>query len=334
MSERLQNIACELLPAVAYGDAFGVPVETKSAAEIAAQHGYITELLPTRDNPYFPGELDEGTTSDDERLTEAVIEAVVEARGFSLDSQQRALIKAYEETPKRMTPKGIKVRGWGGSTTNAVHNMMRGVSPERSGHPGGTGNGVVMKMSGLVVMQELLGLEPAVRYEQYDQLTNMTHDSDIARLCTRLHGDVVTAVLHDGLKAIPDAARRALAMSDGFGDERALLLRAVEQPCQSFEALVDRYAAGRGGKEYGFYVPETLAIVYDVALGSGGDFETAVQRAANLGGDADSTASIVASMIACSSGGEYEKPRDMHKVQNIEKLYVISSKLATIACAD
>ena len=110
-----------------------------------------------------------------------------------------------------------------------------------------------------------------------------------------------------------------------------MLHQAVYNPCQTDEELAERYAAGKLGTDYGFYVPETLAIAYDIFLGAGGDMQAAVYRAVNLGGDSDSTASIVAAMIACQSGGAYKEPPDMESVQGIERLRTVSTQLAEAA---
>ncbi len=331
MNERIQRAAHELLPAIGYGDAAGVPFETKSAHEIA-ERGGVTELMASYDNPFFKGIWDPGTTSDDTQLSVAVAESLIEAGGFSLDALRDRHIAAYYETERTQRTDGRTiVRGWGGSTTRALERLIQGVPPEESGQPEGNGNGVVMKMAPLAIWQALHGVDVAMRHEQYDKLTTMTHDSDVARLCTRVHGEVLDALLHGG-RTLRDSVHESVQPANGvFPDEAALLLRAVDAPCQDFDQLVERYAAGKSGKKYGFYVPETLAIVYDIMLGSGGDFDQAVYWAVNLGGDCDSTASIVASMIACSSRGEYEKPQDIHKVQNISRLYEVSRKLGDIA---
>ena len=110
-----------------------------------------------------------------------------------------------------------------------------------------------------------------------------------------------------------------------------MLHRAVYNPCQTDEELAERYAAGKLGTDYGFYAPETLAIAYDIFLGAGGDMQAAVYRAVNLGGDSDSTASIVAAMIACQSGGTYKEPPDMESVQGVEQLRTVSTQLAEAA---
>ena len=330
MSELIRNAAQELLPAIGYGDAAGVPFETKSAAEIA-ERGGASELTPSYDNPFFKGVWEAGTTSDDTQLSVAVAESLIEAGDFSLDALRDRHIAAYYETERTQRTDGRTiVRGWGGSTTRALERLIQGVSPEESGQPEGNGNGIVMKMAPLAIWQALNGVDAPTRLEQYDKLTTMTHDSDVARLCTRIHGEALDAILHTG-RSLRDSVHESVGLaSNVFPDEAALILRAVDAPCQDFDRLVERYAAGKSGKKYGFYVPETLAIVYDIMLGSDGDFDRAVYWAVNLGGDCDSTASIVASMIACASGGEFEKPSDMHKVQNVEKLAQLSMQLAAI----
>lgn len=330
MSEKIRGAARELLPAIGYGDAAGVPFETKSAAEIA-QRGEVSELMPTHDNPFFKGVWEAGTTSDDTQLSVAVAQSLIVAGRFSLEALRDTHIDAYYETERVQRTDGRTiVRGWGGSTTRALERLIQGVSPEESGQPGGSGNGIIMKMAPLAIHQALGNVDAQTRTKQYDHLTSMTHDSDVARLCTRVHGEVLDVLLN-GTGTLQDSVHESLAaVGQEFPDEATLLLRAVDTPCRNFDELVERYAAGKSGKKYGFYVPETLAIVYDIMLGTEADFEKAVYWAVNLGGDCDSTASIVASMIACSSHGDYQKPQDMHKVQNIDRLAQISLQLANL----
>ena len=316
MSERYA-IAESLLPAIAYGDAFGLPAEGKSAQEIKDRYGVLTELVAPQAHPFFPYET-RGVTSDDTQLSVAVADSVVEARGYSLDSQVRQHLIAYELTPQIEDDGVLVARGWGKSTIESIERMKNGLNPEQAGQPGGAGNGVVMKMAPLAIWQTFEGLDTQKRHEQLNGLTNLTHKSEIARLCTRLHGDVLDAILTgdrsvaDVIEALPEWH------TEDFPKEIAAIRQAVLEPCGTFDELVARYAEGKSGKRYGFYVPETLAITYDIFLGSKGDFETAVRWAANLGGDADSTASIVASMIACSSKGEFERPKDFSDVQDYE----------------
>ena len=325
-TERIYQAARQILPAIAYGDAAGLSVEGKPAEHIHERYGRIAELQAPSDHPFFPGSA-RGTVSDDTQLSLAVARSLIN-NGFSLESLADEHAAAYRQVPR--TAEGVP-RGWGGSTIKAVERMISGVSPRKSGEKGKAGNGVVMKMAPLVVWQVLGEVDKRTRRGQYDLLTNMTHNSEIARICTRLHGEVLSALLEG--RTVSEAADRfiqTLAVND-FSKESELLHRAVYNPCQTDEELAERYAAGKSGTGYGFYVPETLAIAYDIFLGAGGDMSAAVYRAVNLGGDSDSTASIVAAMIACQSGGAYKEPPDMESVQGIEQLRTVSTQLAEAA---
>lgn len=324
--ESIYNAACEVLPAIAYGDAAGLPVEGKSAEYIRERYGIITELQAPSDHPFFPGGA-RGTVSDDTQLSLAVARSLIN-NGFSLESLADKHVAAYRQASR--IAEGVPC-GWGGSTVKAVERMISGVSPRESGEKGKAGNGVVMKMAPLVVWQVLGEVDKRTRRGQYDLLTNMTHNSEIARICTRLHGEVLSALLEG--RTVSEAADRfiqTLAVND-FSKESELLYQAVYNPCQTDEELAERYAAGKSGTDYGFYVPETLAIAYDIFLGVCGDMQAAVYRAVNLGGDSDSTASIVAAMIACQSGGVYKELPDMESVQGIEQLRTVSTQLAEAA---
>ena len=326
-TERIYQAARQILPAIAYGDAAGLLVEGRPAEDIRERYGRITELQAPSDHPFFPGST-RGTVSDDTQLNLAVARSLLKNNGFSLESLADEHVATYRQVPR--TAEGVP-RGWGGSTVKAVERMISGVSPRKSGEKGKAGNGVVMKMAPLVVWQVLSEVDERTRRGQYDLLTNMTHNSEIARICTRLHGEVLSALLEG--RTVSESADRfiqTLAVND-FSKESELLHQAVYNPCQTDEELAERYAAGKLGTDYGFYVPETLAIAYNIFLGAGGDMQAAVYRAVNLGGDSDSTASIVAAMIACQSGGAYKESPDMESVQGIERLRTVSTQLAEAA---
>jgi ADP-ribosylglycohydrolase len=98
-SEILRQTGEILIPAIAYGDAAGLPVETKTARYIAENYGRISQLLPPVDNPFFRGQFEAGTWSDDTQLSLAVSEALIMADGFDLDAQAETHIAEFERTP-------------------------------------------------------------------------------------------------------------------------------------------------------------------------------------------------------------------------------------------
>jgi ADP-ribosyl-[dinitrogen reductase] hydrolase len=328
-TEALYHKGASLLPAIAYGDAAGLPVETRSADYIRQRYGRITELLPSNENPFFAGAYDPGQWSDDTQLSLAVARSLVNTGGFSLTDQAREHIAAYDETPD-MEWKGVTVkRGWGKSTLKSIRQLKDGVSPEASGVEGGAGNGVLMKMAPLVYWQVSRSVDVAERYGQYDSLTSMTHDSDIARLTTRVHGDMLAYLMEaqytqEGFyERLVTSARthEATLGTDGSFSQSILYLA---QPVNAETILSNTDGQG-------FYAPQTLAMAYGAFVARGGHFTESVFEAVNLGGDTDSTASVVAAMSCLAMNESLRIPIDHQNIDRLTMIKRVSQQLANTA---
>ena len=321
----LRNIGEILLPAIGYGDAMGLPVETMSHQKIRESYGTINGLVRPIHNLYYADNFPAGTTSDDTQFSEAIARALMDNNGFSIESQAAEHLRIYNESSWFRDHKSrLSIRGWGGSTTESMGGLASGISPLESGQKNGAGNGILMKMAPLVFWQAAREIPRSIRYEQYDQLTTMTHDSDAARACTRLHGDVMYWLMNNpesSMERIREYALGFLACT-ATADPNLHIERALSMPEQDINGLVERYAAE--DSKYGFFAPDTLAIAYDVFLAADGDYTRAVIHVANLGGDADSIASIAGSMASARSGGQFIPPADFEKTQDYERLSKLS----------
>jgi ADP-ribosylglycohydrolase len=336
--KHLESVGDALLTAVAYGDAAGLPVETKSAGYIAKKYGYIDHLIAPTENPFYGGDLPAGSWSDDTQLSLTIASALVKADGFDILSIARAHIEAYDQTPEVVSENGKVVkRGWGGSTTRSIERMINGISPSLAGEKGGAGNGILMKLSPLVFWQVARHMSDEQRYTQYDQLTTMTHDSDVARVCTRVHGDVLQYLLSQEYDAvafinyvIDSAEYHESHLKTNHDTSQGLhYLQQNNQPSSS--QILQQFDNPTSGFKYGFYAPETLAIVYGAFMSHAPDFNRAVYAAVNIGGDSDSTASIVASMIHFLCNGEQTLPDDCDKIVDSPLLQKVSRELTTLA---
>lgn len=334
---RLQGEA--LISAIAYGDAAGLPVETRTADYIGENYGVIAELIPTNENPFFGSAEQPGTWSDDTQLTLAVAKALIRAKGFDLATMAQTHLDAYDETPEIMRKGRMVKRGWGGSTTNAMDKLREGVDPLHTGTIDGTGNGVLMKMAPLAFWQKARKTPVRTAYEHYDQLTNMTHNGAVARLTTRVHGDMLAYLLRDeytkqqfmtvleGSLALHEFEMREWGHRDGIGpgflrDQLKYLYGDVTK-----ETILSE----TDGK--GFYAPQTLAMAYGAFIAHDGEFTPAVYEAVNLGGDTDSLASIVASMSTFKTKEALRMPLDHQNLDRLDELKFVSRQLAATALA-
>lgn len=316
-----------LLPAIAYGDTAGLPVETRSAAYITDKYGRIDQLIPTSENPFYIGTYSPGLWSDDTQLSLAVAQGLIDANGFDIQTQVEQHIRAYDFTPE-IERRGIQVkRGWGRSTIEALERLKSGVGPRISGTKDGAGNGVLMKMAPLAYWQAVRGVTAEERYKQYDTLTTMTHDSDIARLTTSVHGDILVSLMENGY----DRQRFINTLSHSIG------LHAFRLGLnQNEQSSVFRYLKGGVTKDTilahtdakGFYAPQTLAMAYGAFVAHDAEIESSIYEAVNLGGDTDSTASIVAAMAVFAADEKQELPADSIAIDQLAMLQRVSTQLA------
>jgi ADP-ribosyl-[dinitrogen reductase] hydrolase len=330
--------AHNLIPAVAYGDAAGLPYE----AQEPRPHGSLDGLRDTTTNPFI-GEYPPGTWSDDTHLTLAVAKSLIAARGFDLESQADWHVEAYQHVkgdtrvPDMVPPlvTNDKQNGWGSSTTQSVERLACGISPRKSGEPGGAGNGILMKMSPLVAWQLGNDVPTADAEQQLVDLTRMTHDSPVAVITSLTHRRYLERISSgtDARTALVEAHQESVGLEEAFGVNQLLsdaLGRIatddfLEQP--SRDKILTAQPAGRKPKYFGFFAPETLVMTY-------GSFvlertlPKSVFRAVELGGDSDSTGSMVAAMSVFAGQTVGPELPDYKKIFDLKRLERISADLA------
>ena len=125
---------------VAIGDALGKPVEMCKPQAIIEKYGRIEDYQDCSSHKYFDNDH-KGTTTDDWQLTKAIARAFIKTGKFDLDEIAVEHGKEF----------AISVRGWGGSTREAVARIVEGTHWKEAGKTEkenrGTGNGVCMKAS-------------------------------------------------------------------------------------------------------------------------------------------------------------------------------------------
>lgn len=330
--QHLQKVGEDLLPGVAYGDAAGLPVEAWPAERIKETYSSLDRLIPTKSNPYFRGQHEPGTWSDDTQLSVAVAEALIDSDVFDLNAQATAHIQAYQQADKSPKPRENWPIGWGKSTTRSVRRLMDGVHPLNSGEVDGGGNGVLMKMAPLVFWHKASSSFRAQAYWQLDELTRMTHNSPEAIIASRIHADVLSDLLSENGQIRKAADLGAFALGQAILHEAHF----------GFEGLVseglkyltervpdsDRILDATDGN--GLYCPQTLAMTYGAFM-MGGNFTDRVYGAVNLGGDTDSTAAIVAAMSVFADRKIHPIPEDFEQVKELDRLKTLSRQLAVAA---
>lgn len=337
---KIEQVGKALLPAIAYGDAAGLPFEGRRS--VVEPHS-VTGLRDITQNTYV-GEQVAGTWSDDTHLSIAVSKALIKARGFNLDAQVDAHIQSWKfidgqhndpEWASPITSTEGGVAGWGGSTTKAVEALANGVSPAESGMDGGAGNGVLMKMAPLVLWQLGQSIPLGVSEQQLVQFTRMTHKAPEAVSSTLVHADMLLELLYpiSSTTSLQDrllsTINYAVEVDKEFDPEcktsSALkkLVPHIQAESLSRDVILEATAATNG-----FYAPDTLVMAYGSFLLEHAA-PNSIYRGVELGGDADSIGSIIATM-SLFNNGTFDKPSDYGKLFQAERLEEVSSQLATL----
>ncbi len=318
--KKYEIVGEKLLPVIAYGDAAGLPVETWSADKIKARHGKINELLPADTNPFYD-DIPLGSWSDDTQLSRAIVHALIKAGGFDIRSIVDEHIVELRQTPEVVLDDGSKkYRGWGRSTTESINKIIQTGEIAGSGQKGLSGNGVLMKLSPLVLWQAAKDIPEYERHSQYDALTAITHDTDDARTTTKIHGDILYELV-TGALAYNDIRKRALELAKEYtipGQfDLASLLSTLQSPSITSESILHETDAK------GFYAPQTLGMVYGGLALRATSLRETVYNLVNLGGDTDSTASIGAATYLFAHPTT-SLPKDIDKIVARESLQYLS----------
>jgi len=245
-----------------------------------------------------------GTCTDDTQLTLATALAMIESGKFDMDSIAAWHVKAYKDTTS----------GWGGTTKDAVKKISEGEHWSKAGEfigqeNRGFGNGVPMKVAPLAAYFVLTN-----NFSNYKQIlldfTSMTHQTSVAVSSCQAH---VAALMYCLNSTVEDFRVRAFLREvteascigrdyytkpvDDITDKLESLLKIYDVPDLLFddEYLVKEFGGGT------CYVYNSLPFSYAFFLRGPFSIET-LYDVAYAGGDADTNASFVASMLGAICG--------------------------------
>ena len=271
---------------VCVGDALGVPVEFTSRdkrikSPVTSMEGYGTYHQPP------------GTWSDDTSLTFCLAESL--CSGFSLDIIAQSFCRWYEE--EFWTPHG-KVFDIGGTTRDAIENLLAGVSPVMAGgiEERNNGNGSLMRILPLAYYHKSLTFSELL--ERVHQVSSITHRTTLCQMAggiyisiaiNLLRGDEPTTAYLQGIEAVRDIYNQPPYSSEIHRFSRVFSGQIHHLPVDEIQS--------------GGYVIDSLEAAIWCLLNST-SYSEAVLKAVNLGGDTDTTAAIAGGLAGIYYGVE------------------------------
>ena len=315
---------------LAVGDALGKPVETLSAKTIRERHGEVKEYLSCSGHKWFNGHM-QGTWTDDTQLSLAIARAFVNKGEFNLDEIAREHVNEF----------AVNVKGWGGSTREAISKIATGVHWSQASITNkanrGSGNGVAMKVAPISVYMALTN--PACEQEKWKKdLQNIMH---VAIMTHRTSMAITSGLAHTFavfkcLNSTPDNFDRASFIRTICGAGmigRQQLPETIESDdiANRFdmvhdyenietEEIINRFGGGS------CYVYDSLPFTYMFFLRNPYTIQS-LYDCVSAGGDTDSNGSMLACMLGALHGTSIFPQNLVDGLDQKEMILEIADKL-------
>ncbi len=313
-----------MLIGTAVGDALGMPVECLSANEIHERFDRVTELMP-----HPKDERPAGTWTDDTQLTMVVMTSLAASQGLDLLDMSELHIDAFVES---------QGRGWGSSTITACNRLFNGADPLDSGKVGGAGDGTAMKAAPIGIYAYLDKGDEDTVLDISKQLAPMTHMDvrPVIGMATQaLMAYWICKAVDKGEfpahgPVMEELIQIALELEEEMGDISPHYEREKQHKENVFSHKLELVAAWLAGDEdekalaasvgNGIYVNEAGPFALGMFLRYGQDFEQAVVRTVNMGGDTDTTAAMVGALAGTWCGKEAIPERLRDPIESVGPL--------------
>ncbi len=284
---------------VTIGDRLGAPAEKMTACEIRSHFDRICDFTHG-DEP-----------TDDSQLTFVTMDAFIESGGaFEMDKIAAAHVRAYEDP----------WRGWGRSTRKACGQLARNVHWSKSGQADGAGNGVIMKISPLALWQSVQDEDLPDFLHKCVVFGKMTHMGTPALVGGAVHAVALATLLEkkDSFVHVPTFLSFLRGIALELEEELLPWDDKISSQLANISDYIDYGTGGRlkrhtldeiahlfgGGGSYAYY---SFGLSYAIWARSMLNAENpspfdGVLEAVNAGGDTDTNASIVGSLVGALHG--------------------------------
>lgn len=311
------NIKNRLLPTIyggIIGDCLGVPVEfnERGSYEITDMIGYGTYNQP------------KGTWSDDTSLTFCLMENMIE--NGNPDNLMKKFVKYREEG--YMTPYN-EMFDIGITISNSIDNFLNGTKASKCGGRSeqDNGNGALMRISPLTfdLCYNFNFLEKCAIIKKY---TEITHAHPRALVGSIIFIELLIRFYCNN--SLEDAIQRIQKLFNEHFPEN----HAYQKELKFYSKIFDKNFLKLDEKEIksSGYVVDTLeAAIW--CVGTTQDFESAVLKAVNLGGDTDTVASITGSLAGMIYKMEGIPDKWLNQIVQKEKVDLIIKRFM-LDCAD
>ena len=301
-----RNYLKDLLYGVSVGDALGVPVEFESRE-------YLTENPVTKMTLGGVHDQGIGVWSDDSSLTFCLAEAIIE--GYDIHNLANKFVKWKNEGYWTATGEVFDI---GNTTRQSIINLSKGIHPKLAGGLDeiDNGNGSLMRILPLVILLKDLSIEK--RFDLVKEVSSITHAHTRSVISCFYYLEFAFQLMegkdkieiYENLKI---TVSEFLNSNEIYNDESIHFNRLLNGNIHELEEELI---------QSGGYVIQTLEASIWCLLTSN-NYENAVLKAVNLGGDTDTTGAVTGGLAGLMYGFK-SMPKlwvaSIRKINEINKL--------------
>ncbi|MCP8304205.1 MAG: ADP-ribosylglycohydrolase family protein [archaeon] len=312
----LRSVGC--LAGVAIGDSMGMPTSGFSPEQIREKFGKVVSFLDAPKGHLVHDGLKAGQVTDDTQITLVLADAIIKDGFVSSEGFARRL---WEWSVKS----GASIKRFlGPSTRGALEKVAKGNKIQDVSGLGAT-DGAAMRVSPVGIVDAGLDLKEVV--EDVAKSCAFTHNTDVAiSAASAVACSISKAVVGDcSVDDIIEAGMKGARLGAQFGslypaapvDKRIELAMNLVSHAKSLEEVIDSLynyvGAGIGSNE-------AVPTAFGVFAATDGEPMDAIIMATNIGGDADTIASIAGGIAGAFKGIEAFPKEMVEKVVKVNEL--------------
>ncbi len=282
-----RNYLKDLLYGVCVGDALGVPVEFESRE-------YLKKNPVTKMGSGGVHDQGTGVWSDDSSLTFCLAEAIIE--GYDIHNLADKFIKWKNEGYWTAT---VEVFDIGNTTRQSIINLSKGIYPTLAGGLDeiDNGNGSLMRILPLVILLKDLPIEK--RFELVKEVSSITHAHNRSVISCFYYLEFALQIM-EGKDKFEIYENVKISVSDFLNSNEIYSNELIH-----FDRLLNGniYKLDEDAIQSSGYVIQTLEASIWCLLTTN-NYEDAVLKAVNLGGDTDTTGAVTGGLVGLLYGFE------------------------------
>ena len=303
---------------LAVGDAYGMPTQSMSRAQIAATYGAIDGLRDAAPDQPLAAGMSAGAVTDDTEQAVLVGRLLVDGHGRIAPRDLADALLGWEQS--------MRLRGsidlLGPSSAAAISAVAAGAEPGEAG-TNGTTNGAAMRITPVGI-----AFAPSPVYRLVDAVTEVsrvTHNTGLAISGAVAVAAVVSAGIEGG--ALPDSIRFGLAEAEAAAGRGRWVAGASvaertrwalrQTPSLSDAAFADYLEHVVGTS---LQTQESVVAALLIADRYAGDAAAALRCAASIGGDTDTVAAIAGAILGAHLGLGALPAGDVSTVRTVSQL--------------